>query len=528
MESRRVLVVEDEPLERKALVEMLKSYPLLLELDEASNIPDFERKARQWDPDVVLLDLKIPGGSSLDSLSRLRSEGFHGKVIIVTAYDVFEYAQQAVGLNVTAFLVKPIKDGALYEAMSKAIEEIKEADKASQQLLRLKRFILENKSFVASVMIQGIVRGEEITEGLKHVAKEVGFLPAEGMHIFGIIALSGSDAEETQWPQLMLWGELQKILDDSAFLVPWQHYIMLLFFNSPIKNPEDIASKVFDVTLQNNMHCNVVYMGKIKGLDEIYEVLPSLEEILEESILEGFGNFIFGQPQSRVRNIEISEEHLDFNKPFSMILEGMRSGQLQLLNEGTNKLFALLSQHDVALDIGIVRLLFGGYTGQICQLLLDLKCDQEAIKTWARRQVRDMMIPVRSLSDLKNMFFISLEEAWKVRQSMKDPEIALIQQALAFIDDNLEEANLTKVSEHVYVSPSHLSRMFGKVLNKRFVDVIKEKRIERAKKFLAMGYNVTETATSVGYGNITYFSSLFKEMVGCSPSEYKKSSLSKR
>jgi len=211
-----------------------------------------------------------------------------------------------------------------------------------------------------------------------------------------------------------------------------------------------------------------------------------------------------------------------------MILEGMRSGQLQLLNEGTNKLFALLSQHDVALDIGIVRLLFGGYTGQICQLLLDLKCDQEAIKTWARRQVRDMMIPVRSLSDLKNMFFISLEEAWKVRQSMKDPEIALIQQALAFIDDNLEEANLTKVSEHVYVSPSHLSRMFGKVLNKRFVDVIKEKRIERAKKFLAMGYNVTETATSVGYGNITYFSSLFKEMVGCSPSEYKKSSLSKR
>ena len=77
-----------------------RSYPLLLELDEASNIPDFERKARQWDPDVVLLDLKIPGGSSLDSLSRLRSEGFHGKVIIVTAYDVFEYAQQAVGLNV--------------------------------------------------------------------------------------------------------------------------------------------------------------------------------------------------------------------------------------------------------------------------------------------------------------------------------------------------------------------------------------------------------------------------------------------
>ncbi|HUM45151.1 MAG TPA: response regulator [Fervidobacterium sp.] len=175
MASKRVLVVEDEPLERKALIEMLKSYPLFLELDEASNIPDFERKARQWDPDVVLLDLKIPGGSSLDSLSRLRSEGFHGKVIIVTAYDVFGYAQQAVGLSATAFLVKPIKDGALYEAMNKAMEEIKEADKSSQQLVKLKRFILENKSFVASVMIQGIVRGEEITEGLRPRQVFVGF-----------------------------------------------------------------------------------------------------------------------------------------------------------------------------------------------------------------------------------------------------------------------------------------------------------------------------------------------------------------
>jgi two-component system response regulator YesN len=60
-------------------------------------------------------------------------------------------------------------------------------------------------------------------------------------------------------------------------------------------------------------------------------------------------------------------------------------------------------------------------------------------------------------------------------------------------------------------------------LNKRFIDVIKEKRIERAKKLLAMGYNVTETASAVGYENIAYFSTLFKEMVGYPPSEYKKS-----
>lgn len=522
--SRKILVVEDEPLERRALVERLKSFPVYLELDEASNTVDFENKVRSWNPDVVLLDIKVPGGNTLTSLGKLRSEGFQGKVIIVTAYDFFEYAQQAVGLNVNAFLVKPIKDEALCDAIGKAIDEIKEANRTSQQLLRLKKFILDNKNFVASLMMQSIINGEEITEGLKNVAREVGFLPTRELHVFGVVALGTSDVEENQWPQLTLLGELQRTLGESVFLVPWVHYITLIFFNAPLESPETVAYKVFDMALQNDIHCNIVYMGKIRDLNEISEILPSLEETLEESILEGFGNFIYGQLKPKVEKVKTDAGQIDFNESFSVVLEGIRDGQLQLVNEGVNRLFSLLSQCEVTrANVEVVRLLFGGYLGQICQLLLDLKCDEEAIKTWARRQVRDMMIPVRSLVDLKNMFFISLEEAWRVRQSVKDPELALIQKALTYIEENLGEANLSKVAQHVYVSPSHLSRMFGRVLNKRFIDVIKEKRIECAKKLLAMGYNVTETASAVGYENIAYFSTLFKEMVGYSPSEYKKS-----
>ena len=58
--SRKILVVEDEPLERRALVERLKSFPVYLELDEASNTVDFENKVRSWNPDVVLLDIRFP------------------------------------------------------------------------------------------------------------------------------------------------------------------------------------------------------------------------------------------------------------------------------------------------------------------------------------------------------------------------------------------------------------------------------------------------------------------------------------
>jgi len=121
-----------------------------------------------------------------------------------------------------------------------------------------------------------------------------------------------------------------KDLGGFGFLVPWVRYITLLFFNGPMENPESVASKIFDVALQNDMHCNVVYMGKVTGLNEIDEVLPSLEEILEESILEGFGKLIYGQPQAKVDSKSTSDSHADFDLAFQLFWRGCVVGNCSL------------------------------------------------------------------------------------------------------------------------------------------------------------------------------------------------------
>jgi two-component system response regulator YesN len=98
----------------------------------------------------------------------------------------------------------------------------------------------------------------------------------------------------------------------------------------------------------------------------------------------------------------------------------------------------------------------------------------------------------------------------------------IIEQSLAYIREHYEEVTLESVAEAVHVSPSYLSRLFRKVLKRRFVDEVKAIRIERAKSLLAQGHSVRDVAISVGYGNIAYFSTLFRQMTGRSPSEYRR------
>jgi two-component system response regulator YesN len=93
---------------------------------------------------------------------------------------------------------------------------------------------------------------------------------------------------------------------------------------------------------------------------------------------------------------------------------------------------------------------------------------------------------------------------------------------MAFIREHYDEVTLEGVARHVHVSVSHLSRLFQKVLRRRFVDVVKEIRMERAKALLGQGMSVRDVALQVGYGNIAYFSTLFKQTCGKSPSEYRR------
>lgn len=110
----KVLIVDDERLARKELVTLLKGFPKLEIIGECGTVDDAVKQIAKLRPDLVFLDIHMPGKSGFDLLNEIDRSPF---IIFVTAYD--EYAIKAFEVNALDYLLKPIDEPRLESAIQK-------------------------------------------------------------------------------------------------------------------------------------------------------------------------------------------------------------------------------------------------------------------------------------------------------------------------------------------------------------------------------------------------------------------------
>ena len=106
MPQIKILIAEDETLERKFLHQILKGA-----LEDAAELKTVENGlqavelAGLWNPDILLLDIKMPGLDGLQAAEQIRPVLPHCKIAFITAYGEFSYAQQAIRMNVSDYII---------------------------------------------------------------------------------------------------------------------------------------------------------------------------------------------------------------------------------------------------------------------------------------------------------------------------------------------------------------------------------------------------------------------------------------
>ncbi len=145
MPKLKALIVDDERLARKELAGLLALYDQLEIVDEAINADDALEKIEKHNPDVVFLDIQMPGKTGFDLLEMLDSTP---KIIFTTAYD--EYALKAFEVNALDYLLKPIREDRLSETMHKILTEEKNSINKKNEPVEedRKKLGLEDQVFV--------------------------------------------------------------------------------------------------------------------------------------------------------------------------------------------------------------------------------------------------------------------------------------------------------------------------------------------------------------------------------------------
>lgn len=110
----KALVIDDEPLARRELRRLLAAFPAVEVIGEAGNIDDARVAIDSLAPDVIFLDIQMPGGTGFDLLAQLERVP---RVVFTTAYD--QYAVKAFEVNALDYLLKPIEPERLAMALRK-------------------------------------------------------------------------------------------------------------------------------------------------------------------------------------------------------------------------------------------------------------------------------------------------------------------------------------------------------------------------------------------------------------------------
>ena len=120
----KILLVDDEPLELENLKSILLSFDPLLEIFSAENGMAAWSQLEKHQIDIVCLDIRMPGWDGIEILKRIKNKWPHLKVMLVSAYGEFQYAQEAIASGASAYILKPVVPEEFIEAFKKMCQEI--------------------------------------------------------------------------------------------------------------------------------------------------------------------------------------------------------------------------------------------------------------------------------------------------------------------------------------------------------------------------------------------------------------------
>lgn len=130
---RKVLVVDDEAIERDAITAVLRRQMSdVLEVRTAADGISAVETATFWQAEIVLMDIAMPGMDGIQAAGRIKQVVPRCQIVFLTAYGRFEYAQEAIRLGVTDYLLKPAEDEEICAAVQKALSRLSRQEPAAE------------------------------------------------------------------------------------------------------------------------------------------------------------------------------------------------------------------------------------------------------------------------------------------------------------------------------------------------------------------------------------------------------------
>jgi two-component system response regulator YesN len=263
----KVLVCDDEPLEREVLSIIIQRSELPLQVvGGARNGFEAVQKAMELYPDIVLMDIKMPGKDGITAANEIKNINPNTKMVIITAYDKFDYAKEALHLNAVDYLLKPVRPEEIYTVLQKIVSLFDEEKERKARDIELRNAMKQAgkmlRSSILATMILGYDEDESVIKAQAELL-EIDKLPDAILVIAPDVdsALPGAELERYE---IFRQVEQLSIELDLEFILPLAEEIVIGIISS--KTDPGYTAEQMRRNIEEKMQSTVtIGVGQING-----------------------------------------------------------------------------------------------------------------------------------------------------------------------------------------------------------------------------------------------------------------------
>lgn len=519
-ELYRLILVDDEDDVRGRILSKIKPEMGFEVVGKAGNGYDALELIEEFKPHVVITDIKMPFIGGIELARTIRRDYPTTKVAFISGYDEFEYAREAIELNVVAYLMKPITSQDIEEFLQK----LKQTLDSEFDFLRNKNLIEERYNQSIPILINSYLNNfvQKKTLDIDDIKK----LETYGLHlptsnyVVGSISIDASSTSEE--PKLFVKTLIDKVFNNFTysinFLTP--DNVVFVLQDDIINTANVLDLNLFEILKYAEEYRDmVIRIGISKVFHEFVDFPNAYTEsmhALRHSKYFNMGNIIyFNEIESiETKTMIINETDL------SELDNRLKFGDKHEIRDIITRVF---DDFELAKNVALDHRLF---SIKLVNLIIDFAASLN-VKI-SDVSDGDILSNFTKISDKNEFVEYFMQTVMKIRELNVQTQInktdLIIENAIKYIDDHYNDPSLSleEVSEYLNISVSYLSMLLRKVKRITFSKYLVKVRMEKAKELLKFtNEKVINISVVCGYNEVYYFSHSFKKYTGMSPKEFR-------
>ncbi len=483
-------------------------------------------------PDILITDIKMPFVDGL-ALSRLvKKELPETEIIILSGYEEFDYAKEAIQIGVARYLLKPINGETLLQEIDSVAEIILGKQKEKEIREKYQKEMEENSLRDQMDLFQHLVTGDCSMEELLSVAGKLDLKIMAPWYSIVLLKIQSMkhDYEEYSGSIVVVDERIVKLAEPEHVLIFDRALEGRAFLFKADSEEELLAYQkeyLGDVKEVLSGYANLRYFGGIgTPVNRLREIPASFEDashafahrylvaescILDSSLLMQEG----AAEHEDFRISAVNPEQIDRTK----MQEFLRTGDLDEVVYFVDEFFGKLDGGAMKSRIFRQYITMDAYFS-IVDFLKGLGLQKDEIE--APDQDSSILQDEKSAMDY---IVRIMEKALVLREKKASSRYEdVVSEVIHYIEDNYaqEELSLNLLASHVNFSPNHLSMIFSQQTGQTLIRYLTDYRMNRAKELLRCSSKKSSVISiEVGYKDPHYFSYLFKKTQGMTPTQYR-------